>query len=124
MASKLRLRFPELLDHAGITAWGLHKQSNGRITAPTAYRLVRSKGALITFHRETLEALCDVLGVSVFDLWEEKGSRGGSKSGPSKRASTMPKKAAKSSRNAAKSAKKAPAKRGARKATAKRPTKR
>ncbi len=116
MASKLRLRFPELLEHAGITAWGLHKQSNGRITAPTAYRLVRNKGAMMTFHRETLEALCDVLGVSVFDLWEEKGSRSGTKSAPAKRSAAAPKKAAK---KAAKSAKKAPVKRGAKKATAK-----
>ncbi len=72
MALTLRLRFPELLESKGITPWGLHKQSNGRITAPTAYRLVRKKGALTVFPRETLEALCDVLGVTIFDLFEHK----------------------------------------------------
>ncbi len=75
MTLTLRLRFPELLENAGISAWGLHKLSKGRITAPTAYRLVRAKGAMNSFPRETLEALCDVLGVNFYDLWEYKKLR-------------------------------------------------
>ena len=94
MALTLRLRFPELLESKGITPWGLHKQSNGRITAPTAYRLVRKKGALTVFPRETLEALCDVLDVTIFDLFEHKKA---AKKASTKKAikKAAPKKAAK-----------------------------
>lgn len=100
MALTLRLRFPELLESKGITPWGLHKQSNGRITAPTAYRLVRKKGALTVFPRETLEALCDVLGVTIFDLFEHKKSAKKSAKKASKKATK--KVAKKSGKKAAK----------------------
>lgn len=72
----IRLRIPELLTAAGLTAWGLHKQSAGRISASTAYRLVQHRGELATFPRATLEALCDVLRVDPCDLFErEKAKR-------------------------------------------------
>ena len=104
MALTLRLRFPELLESKGITPWGLHKQSNGRITAPTAYRLVRKKGALTVFPRETLEALCDVLGVTIFDLFEHKktakktSAKKAAKKGVKKAAKKATKKVAKKKR--------------------------
>lgn len=111
MTLTLRLRFPELLENAGITAWGLHKQSNGRITAPTAYRLVRAKGAMKTFPRETLEALCDVLGVNFYDLWEYKKLRVAQRH-------QVPVKAAKGTKTAVKKGVKKAAKKTAKKAGA------
>ncbi len=71
----LRLRLPELLDHAELTAWGLHRASGGRISASTAYRLVRSQGRLKAFEANTVEALADVLGVPVGDLFEREGAK-------------------------------------------------
>ena len=72
----LRLRIPELLEAAGLTAWGLHKQSEGRISASTAYRLVQFRGELESFPRLTLEALCDVLHLEPGELFErEKAKR-------------------------------------------------
>lgn len=66
----LRLRIPELLESAGITAFALSKASGGRISASTAYRLVRLRGVLKSFETNTLEALCDVLKVEPGDLFE------------------------------------------------------
>jgi hypothetical protein len=68
MTRKLRLRIPELLTDAGLTAWGLHKAAPGAITATMAYRLVRERGQLETFPRKTLEALADVLGCEPCEL--------------------------------------------------------
>jgi DNA-binding Xre family transcriptional regulator len=66
----MRLRFNELLEAAGITPYHLHKQSDGRISLSTAYRLARQNGHVALFDAQVLEALCDVLGVEPGDLFE------------------------------------------------------
>lgn len=76
----IRLRIPELLEAADLTAWGLHRRSGGRISASTAYRLVQFRGELANFPAATIEALCDVLGVTPGDLFErDKPTKGRSK---------------------------------------------
>lgn len=66
----MRLRIPELLDAADLTPYALHKQSAGRISLSTAYRLARKRGEVKNFAGELLEALCDVLDVEPGDLLE------------------------------------------------------
>ena len=66
----MRLRLPELLDVAGLTPYALHKQSDGRVSLSTAYRLTRNRGRVANFDAELLEALCDVLGVEPGELFE------------------------------------------------------
>jgi DNA-binding Xre family transcriptional regulator len=68
MTRALRLRIPELLTDAGLTAWGLHKAAPHAITATMAYRLVRERGQLETFPRKTLEALAAVLNCAPCEL--------------------------------------------------------
>lgn len=57
----MRLRVPELLDEAGITAYELSKRSGGRISLTVAYRLARGEWKCLP--AETLEVLCDVFGI-------------------------------------------------------------
>lgn len=64
----LRLRVPELLEERGWTAYRLAKESGGRISLPTAHRLVRYGGRLLQFRASILEALCDTLGVGIAEL--------------------------------------------------------
>ncbi|MEQ1693147.1 MAG: helix-turn-helix transcriptional regulator [Gemmatimonas sp.] len=70
---ELRLRIPELLSAApggAWSAWRLHVESKGRITATKAYRLVRTSGKVErSFDRETLEALCEALHVGPEQLF-------------------------------------------------------
>jgi DNA-binding Xre family transcriptional regulator len=66
----LRLRLPELLEEHGLTAYGLAKRSGGRISGSTAHRLVRQRGCVKLFDVELLEAMSDVLGVEVGELFE------------------------------------------------------
>ena len=75
----LRLRFPELLEERGLTAYGLAKMSKGRIKRSTAYRLCALEGRLESFNAEMLEALADTLQVEVPDLFERSGRRRRSK---------------------------------------------
>lgn len=58
------------MDAAGLTAYALQKESAGRISMSTAYRLVRMKGRLQTFDADMLETLCDVLKVEPGELLE------------------------------------------------------
>lgn len=75
-AEVVRLRFPEILEEHGLTAWHLSKQSGGRISLSTAYRLVRLRGRVKTFDADMLEVLCDVLGVKdPGKLFELEGAR-------------------------------------------------
>lgn len=67
---EMRLRLPELLDERDMTAYALAKQSNGRISEATAYRLVRQRGRVATFDAALLDALCDIFGVSPNDVLE------------------------------------------------------
>ncbi len=66
----MRLRIPELLKAADLTAYGLHKASDERISLSTAFRLVREEGRLKMFDGSILEALCDTLSVEPGDLFE------------------------------------------------------
>lgn len=68
MTHTLRLRIPELLTEAGLTAWGLHKAAPHAITPTMAYRLVRERGQLEAFPRKTLEALAEVLQCAPCEL--------------------------------------------------------
>ncbi|MGI8765711.1 MAG: helix-turn-helix domain-containing protein [Gemmatimonadaceae bacterium] len=72
MTEVLRLRLPELLtEHKPpLTAYGLVKASDGRISLSTAYRLVRQRGAVKYFDAQLLEALSDILGLEPGDLIE------------------------------------------------------
>ena len=70
----IRLRIPELLEDAGLSAYGLHKAAP-QISLSTAYRLVAKRGALKSFPADTLEALADVLRVDVCDLFERTKPR-------------------------------------------------
>ena len=66
----MRLRIPELLEKRGMTAYGLHVASEGRISLSTAFRLVRIRGELQSFDRRLLETLCEVLRVAPGSLFE------------------------------------------------------
>jgi len=71
----LRLRFPELLDAAGLSPRELVERSGGRISRATAYRLVRLKGRLKTFDAGLCEVLCEVLRIRDLDrLFELEGA--------------------------------------------------
>ena len=77
----VRLRIPELLEEQDLTPYLLSKKSNGRISLSTAYRLVRLRGRVKSFHAEMLEVLCEVLGVRdpgrLFEIeGDKKGKRG------------------------------------------------
>ena len=74
---EMRLRLPELLDERGMTAYALAKNSAGRISEATAYRLVRQRGRIKTFDGDLLDALCDVLGVDPNDVLERSSKRKG-----------------------------------------------
>ncbi len=56
-----------------MTAYALAKQSDGRISLSTSYRLCRMNGRLESFEAAALEALCDVLGVTPGELFERDG---------------------------------------------------
>lgn len=77
-ADAVRLRIPELLEEHGLTPYHLSKQSGGRISLSTAYRLVRLQGRVRRFEADMLEVLCDVLGVKdPGRLFELEGARTG-----------------------------------------------
>jgi hypothetical protein len=59
----VRLRLPELMEEHGLTPYFVAKQSGGRISLSTAYRLARLKGVVKTFDAEVIDALCDVFRV-------------------------------------------------------------
>jgi transcriptional regulator with XRE-family HTH domain len=72
---KMRVRFPELLKRSGLTPYAVAKQSGGRISLSTAYRLNRSEGRLNTFDADVLEALSEIFGVGPGKLLERDGKR-------------------------------------------------
>lgn len=59
----MRLRVPELLDERHETAYEVAKNSGGRLTEATMYRIVRAKGVVGFVSLNVLQALCDVLEV-------------------------------------------------------------
>jgi len=66
----MRLRIPELLTERDKTPYAVARDSGGRISLSTIYRLKDRRGRLETFAADMLEALCDVLKVSPGDLFE------------------------------------------------------
>jgi DNA-binding Xre family transcriptional regulator len=71
----MRLRLPELLNERGMSAYALSKQSKGRISMSTAYRMARLSGRVQNFDAELLEALCDVLAVEPGELLERDSAK-------------------------------------------------
>ena len=65
----LRLRIPELLIERKMTPYALAKQSDGRVSPTSAYRLVRRRGRLRYYDSRLLETLCDLLEVSPGELF-------------------------------------------------------
>lgn len=72
---RMRIRFPELLKAHGKTAYGVHKESEGRISLSTAYRLKKSKGNLKFLDVDMLEALCDVFNAEPGEILERERKR-------------------------------------------------
>ena len=68
----MRLRLPELLaaQTPPLTPHALAKNSDGRISPSTAFRIVRMEGRLKMFDAGLCEALCDMLGVTPGELFE------------------------------------------------------
>lgn len=58
----MRLRVPELLAERDMTAYGLYKASNGRISLSAAYRL--ATGEFRAISKEVLETLCEIFELS------------------------------------------------------------
>jgi hypothetical protein len=75
----MRLRLPELLQEQKppMTAYGLWKASQGRISLSTAYRLSRNKGVVRYLDSAMLETLCDVFHVEPGALLERQKRRAG-----------------------------------------------
>ncbi len=81
----MRLRLPELLTERNMTAYGLHKASDGRISMSAAYRLMRAEGRVQFFDADLLEALCTALGVTPGDLFERETAAGKRPVAPAKK---------------------------------------
>jgi DNA-binding Xre family transcriptional regulator len=64
---RMRLRVSEILGERGMTAYGLHKASDGALSLSACYRLAADTWDQIP--RETLTALCDTLKVQPGDLF-------------------------------------------------------
>ena len=71
----VRIRLPELFQEHNTTAYGVARDSGGRILPSTLYRLARQKGRVKYLDSALLEALCDVLGVEPSDVLERDGKR-------------------------------------------------
>lgn len=64
----VRLRIPELFDEKGVNAYRVARDSGGRISMSTIYRIKRLRGRLGMYDPLIIEALCDVLRVTPNDL--------------------------------------------------------
>src|SRR5512143_4125875 len=60
----MRLRLPELLREHRYTAYRLARESGGRISLSTIYRLKRSGGRLQSYSAQLCEAIVAVLGLT------------------------------------------------------------
>lgn len=68
----IRWRIPDLLKQRGWTAYRLAQETG--LTVPAAYRLARG-GAVKRIDAETLERLCEALGVEPGDLLERDAKK-------------------------------------------------
>ncbi len=66
----MRLRIPELFDERKKTPYEVARDSGGRLTEATLYRLAREKGSVKFVSLGLLQALCDVLHVEPATLFE------------------------------------------------------
>lgn len=72
----VRLRMAELMRKKGLTtAYQLAQALDGQLSPATCYRLVAADGAVGNFSAVTLEALADLFGVDVPDLFERRTKR-------------------------------------------------
>jgi DNA-binding Xre family transcriptional regulator len=65
----MRLRIAELLANRKMTAYGLAKASNGRLSLSAAARLARDEWKCLP--RDVVEVLCEVLNVQPGELFEQ-----------------------------------------------------
>ena len=77
MSPIMRIRLPELFQEHGLTAYEIAKRSDGRLQASSLYRLARRQGAIDMISSDTIDALCDVLGVEVGEILERGKKRRG-----------------------------------------------
>lgn len=68
----MRLRLPELYEEKRVSPYRFSRNSGGRVSLSTAYRLRRENGKLHTYKSDLLDALCDVLNVAPGELWERE----------------------------------------------------
>jgi hypothetical protein len=73
---QVRLRLRELLKEHKYSAYRLAKESEGRISLSTIYRLKKSGGRLEYYSSELCEAICDVLGITDLNQLFERDKRG------------------------------------------------
>ena len=59
----MRLRIPELFKERNQTPYEVARDSGGRLTEATLYRIARERGAVKFVSLGVLQALCDVLQV-------------------------------------------------------------
>lgn len=57
------------------SAYQLAQAVGDRVSAPTIYRLVRQQGDVENVRADTLEALADVFGCEIADLFERRKKR-------------------------------------------------
>ena len=74
----MRLKLPELLEAHGHTPYTFARAvaATGRVTEAAAYRLVKDRGVVASFHAEMLEAMCEVLDVEPGKLLERERRKG------------------------------------------------
>jgi len=66
----MRLRIPELWEERHQTPYQVAKESGGRLTEATLYRITRERGAVKFVSLAVLQALADVLHVEPQELFE------------------------------------------------------
>ena len=69
----MRLRLAAILQARGMTAYGLHKASRGRLSLSTTHRLARDEWTCLS--RTILATLCDVLSIEPGELFERRPQR-------------------------------------------------
>lgn len=72
---EMRLRIPELLAEKETNAYRVARDSGGRISMSTIYRLKKARGRLDMFSNDVCQALCDVLKVTPGELFESDKSK-------------------------------------------------
>jgi DNA-binding Xre family transcriptional regulator len=66
----MRLRIPELYTERNQSAYQIARDSGGRLTEATLYRIAREKGAVKFVSLDVLQGLCDVFKVEPAELFE------------------------------------------------------